>query len=110
MLGGSSSNSLENVYHNFPLINDPSYSNSLKKYYLLTFGYHIYSMNKLLVTNNKSKRADFMEMFLHHILTLVLYFIGYMTNWTKTGSLIMFLHDWADIPTSLVKCTIETTY
>ena len=33
-----------------------------------------------------------------------------MSNVTKIGSLVMFLHDWADIPTSLLKFIVETNF
>ena len=51
-----------------------------------------------------------MEMFLHHLLTVALYSISYMSNFIKHGSVIMFLHDWADIPTALTKTFVETTF
>jgi hypothetical protein len=54
-------------------------------------------------------RNDFIEMNLHHCVTIFLYSFSYMTNLTKGGAIIMFLHDWADIPTSAVKCWTETT-
>jgi hypothetical protein len=46
-------------------------------------------------------------MFLHHLLTCALYSLSYMTNFTKIGSIIMYLHDWADIPTAFTKAFIE---
>ena len=54
-------------------------------------------------------RNDFIEMMLHHIVTLFLYGFSYLINMTASGSVIMFLHDWADIFTSFVRCFSETT-
>lgn len=49
-------------------------------------------------------------MMLHHGLTILLYGISYYMNRVESGAIIMFLHDWADIPTSLLQCFVETTY
>jgi len=54
-------------------------------------------------------RNDFVEMMLHHIITLFLYGFSYLANLTDAGAVIMFLHDWADCPTSFVRCFTETT-
>ena len=54
-------------------------------------------------------RGDFVEMFLHHVVTLMLYSLSYLLNMTAAGSVVMFLHDWADIFTSIVRCFTETT-
>jgi TLC domain len=49
------------------------------------------------------------EMFLHHVVTLMLYGFSYLVNMTAAGSVVMYLHDWADIFTSIVRCFTETT-
>lgn len=46
-------------------------------------------------------------MLLHHLLTVSLIQFSYLCNFAKIGSLVLFLHDWADIPTSAVKITTE---
>ena len=48
-------------------------------------------------------------MFLHHVVTLMLYGFSYLLNMTAAGAVVMFLHDWADVWTSVVRCFIETT-
>lgn len=55
-------------------------------------------------------RNDFVEMFLHHVVTLLLYGFSYLTNMTAAGAVIMYLHDWADIFAALVRCFAETTF
>lgn len=54
-------------------------------------------------------RSDFVEMFLHHAVTLVLYGLSYMLYMLPGGSIIMYLHDWADIFLALARCFSETT-
>lgn len=77
----------------------------LKYYYLGTMGYHLYS----LVYHALAKaRNDFIEMFLHHSVTIFLYGFSYYGNFTVAGSIIMYLHDIADIFTSGVRAFTET--
>ncbi|CDW76728.1 lag1 longevity assurance [Stylonychia lemnae] len=78
----------------------------LRCYYLGTMGYHVH---QLFAHALHPIRNDFIEMFLHHVVTLTLYGGSYLINETAAGSVIMFLHDWADIFTSLVRCFTETT-
>ena len=49
-------------------------------------------------------------MLLHHMVTIMLYFYSYYNYFHKFGSLVMFLHDWADITTSFMKAIYETEY
>lgn len=67
-------------------------------------------MYTLNYENNQARRHDFMEMSLHHFATILLYFSSYYLNVTKFGSLVMYLHDWADISTSLIKVAAEAKY
>lgn len=54
-------------------------------------------------------RNDFMEMFLHHVVTLLLYGFSYMVRFTQVGAVVMYLHDLSDIFATLVRCVTETT-
>ena len=49
-------------------------------------------------------------MFLHHLVTIFLYAASYMMNFTKIGSLIMFLHDCGDIFMKISKIFVETNF
>jgi len=59
---------------------------------------------------NMKARNDFVEMFLHHVVTLFLYGASYMQCFTAAGATVMYLHDWADIFASFVRCFTETTW
>jgi hypothetical protein len=77
----------------------------LKEYLLITMGYHIGGLvNHFLHV----RRTDFMEMALHHILTLYLFGGCYLFNVWETGAVIAFLHDVADITTNTIKTLAET--
>ena len=43
------------------------------------------------------KRKDFKEMFLHHISTVLLISISWTTNFFRIGTLVMWVHDQADV-------------
>jgi hypothetical protein len=99
------------MYLEYPDIKTGGYTKELKMYYLITLGYHINSTRAIFWSycNNQNKN-DWIEMLLHHMLTVALYMFSYMLLIIKHGSLIMFLHDWADIWTPFVKIWVETTY
>ena len=62
-----------------------------------------------LITHFLGKRRnDFIEMGLHHILSLYLYGGCYLFNLIEIGCVIAFLHDIADITTGVVKALAET--
>jgi very-long-chain ceramide synthase len=55
-------------------------------------------------------RHDYMEMMLHHVLTIFLFGFAYLTNMTLCAAAIAYLHDIADIFTQYVRCFCETTF
>lgn len=55
-----------------------------------------------------SKKTDFVEMMVHHLLTLLLYGSSYLLNIQEIGSMIAFIHDIADIYTNVSKLLSET--
>ena len=57
-----------------------------------------------------SKKSDFIEMSLHHLVTLLLYGFSYLLNMQEIGSTIAFIHDIADVLTNLAKVMAETIY
>lgn len=44
-----------------------------------------------------NKRKDFWQMFIHHVLTLVLISLSFICNLHRVGSLVLLVHDCADI-------------
>lgn len=108
MLGGSGSNSFDMMYSEFPCIRTGGYEKDLRMYYLVTLGYRLYKTYLLLYQFCMNQhRSDFIEMFLHHSMTLVLYSFSYMMGWFKIGSVIMFLHDLVEPPLGLCVIVAE---
>lgn len=79
----------------------------MKEYLLWTMGYHT---GGLIVHVFEERRASFVEMALHHIVTFYLYCGMYFYNVWSIGGVIAYLHDIADIPGHLTKFFTETNY
>lgn len=79
----------------------------LKEYLLITMGYHVGSfVTHFLGT----RRNDFIEMGLHHIVSMYLFGGCYMYNQWECGAVIAFLHDIADIFGNSSKALSDTKY
>ena len=62
------------------------------QYYQIELGCYIH---QLLWT--EASRSDALEMVLHHLITICLLVLSYLTNFTRVGASILFIHDLADI-------------
>lgn len=68
-------------------------------------GYHLGGLITHFIGTRKN---DFIEMALHHIVALYLFGGMYLFNIWEAGSAVAFLHDIADISTNCVKMLSET--
>jgi len=89
-LGGSGDYSL--LYKDHPYATHVPY---LKEYYIICTSYHAGQMFSHLAYNRTN---DFVEMILHHTVTLYLLVGSYIFNVWEGGAIISFLHDASDIP------------
>lgn len=83
------------------------YPLGFKWYYLGSLGYHVHQTIQHL---QHPARNDFVEMILHHVVTIMLYSFSYLINLSECGATIAFLHDTADIFASFVRCFTETRF
>lgn len=89
MLGGSGD--FSRVHEDYPFPQEPP---NFKYYFLGIMGYHLHSLVDLLC---RERRSEFSEMFLHHVITVLLYGMAYMLNLGMMGAIVSFLHDISDI-------------
>lgn len=70
-------------------------------------GYHLSS---LVIHFLECRRSDYIEMGMHHIMTIFLFVGMYLFNIWEIGAVIAFQHDIVDIVGSLTKVSAETKY
>ncbi|GFQ76734.1 ceramide synthase 6 [Trichonephila clavata] len=69
-------------------------------YYMLELGFYwSLTFSQFLDT----KRKDFMQMFVHHIVTILLLTFSWTSNLFRIGSLVLVIHDFADVPLEAAK-------
>jgi len=63
-------------------------------YYILSIGYHV---QRTITQFHNPSRKDFVALFIHHWSTIVCLLFSYLAAFLRTGSLVMFIHENADI-------------
>ncbi|XP_029833159.1 ceramide synthase 6 [Ixodes scapularis] len=77
-----------------------SVTNDLWWYYMIELGFYMsLTMSQFMDT----KRKDFWQMFVHHILTILLLSFSWACNLHRIGSLVLIVHDFADVPLEAAK-------
>lgn len=67
-------------------------SPAIQFYYQVELGAYLHQLMWTEVS-----RSDAVEMMIHHVVTVVLLSFSYLTNFTRIGTYILFVHDSADI-------------
>ena len=100
-LGGSGDYAL--VFSKHPY---PEHCSGLQDYYMLVITYHLGSLINHVIGKRNS---DFVEMTLHHFVTMGLLLYSYMFNVWECGAVISFIHDFTDCIGHSVKvsCQLE---
>jgi TLC domain len=50
-----------------------------------------------------TKRSDFWQHFVHHLVTMALITLSWVTNFVRMGTLVMLIHDISDVPLEVAK-------
>lgn len=79
---------------------------SLKYYYFAQLGYHFHSLLYMLFFS--PLRNDFIEMLLHHLVTIILIGGSYLANYCAMGALVAFTHDIGDVVGYGIKSVVDT--
>tara|TARA_B110000503_G_scaffold24651_1_gene38931 strand:+ start:212 stop:694 length:483 start_codon:yes stop_codon:yes gene_type:complete len=85
----------------------PKHSPYLKEYYMCGISYHV---GKLIIHFVNKRENDFIEMGLHHTVTLYLLVGSYLYNVWEVGAVICFLHDLTDAIGSSCKVSSQTNF
>ncbi|CUG89946.1 transmembrane protein, putative [Bodo saltans] len=70
-------------------------------YYSLSFAFYASELVSLFI---ETKRSDFWEYVVHHIVTIILFVMTYAAREHNMGVYVIFLHDASDIFLCLAKC------
>jgi len=76
-------------------------------FYIGQVGYHLESFLSHIGSKPKN---DYVEMMLHHIITLLLIFLSYMSNYSNVGAAVMFSHDIGDVFVSIVRTVLDLKF
>lgn len=68
---------------------------SVKLFYMLNMGKYLFNVYAVLYLDER--RKDFPVMVMHHLVTLALLSISYVARASKSGLLVIFVHDVVDI-------------
>lgn len=90
-----------NCYTDWPL---HELSPAIALYYQVQLGSYFH---QLLWT--EVNRSDALEMLSHHVITIALLIGSFLTNYTRIGSVILFIHDWPDVLLESAKCLNYTS-
>lgn len=93
-------NPVSAVYFHAPSPYNPEWN--LVIYYYYAMGFYL-SEAFSLIAEKSTRRADFWEYFLHHIVTLLLIFLSHSTWLHRFGVYILFIHDASDVLLSFTK-------
>jgi len=80
---------------------------SLRNYFMIQLAYHSHS---LIYQFTLTRRGDFLEMFLHHVVTIALITFSYLNNYLPMGCLVFFIHDITDIFAYLMKVAVDSQH
>lgn len=90
-------------WNNFPCQKMPHYLDDI---YVIKMAFHTYELAYSVLY--QSKRRDFSENFLHHIVTIVLIVHSYSASVIPVGAVIMLVHDFSDVFVTLFRICVET--
>lgn len=72
----------------------------LRSYYLMYLARYLQALVSVML---ELKRKDFVEMVVHHIVTILVIYASYVYGWNRVGVVVMLLLDPADVPLHLAK-------
>jgi len=101
-LGGDGSAGL--MFKDFPYQGREQFP-QIREYIMVQLGYHMHSF---IVHVFSKPRNDFVEMLLHHSVTVFLIILAYFMNYVTISHLVLFVHDLSDIFICCTKALVDT--
>jgi hypothetical protein len=94
------------LYKGWPYV-DLDSAPYLSLYQMIQLGFHAH----ILVTHfTEPPKKNFIEMLLHHTMTILLVVLGYFFNMQSGGSITLLVHDVSDIFVSAARGLMDTNY
>lgn len=79
----------------------------LRRFYLASIGFSVSEITLLLM---ESRKPDFGEMLLHHVVAFSLISFSYFLNYVRIGSLVLLLHHAVDVFIHASKAFVDTEH
>lgn len=93
---------IKNCWYGYP---HQSVSNDIWWYYMISMAFY-WSLTASQFVD--VKRKDFWQMFIHHMITILLMALSWVCNLHRVGSLVLLVHDCADIFLEVMYYRIST--
>ena len=69
-------------------------------YYNIEIGFYL---SHLITLFTDAPQKDFMQMLIHHLVTIMLLVFSWTVNFVRMGTLVLVIHDFADVPLEAAK-------
>jgi hypothetical protein len=102
-LGGKGD--VEKTFEGLPYYDQSSFVH-LREYFMVQLGYHFSALVLLFIGK---MRSDFMEMLLHHSITVFLLSLSYLMNYWPISLMILYVHDISDVFVCLTRVFVDTS-
>ena len=106
-MGGKSSNSVDNIFKGYPLI---IYPEGFRTFFAISLGIHLLRSIQLIRQKKEERKNDFLEMVLHHGITVVAFTGAYFMNISSIGIMVVFLTDLCNFWVHNAKALAGTEY
>jgi hypothetical protein len=103
-LGGSGDS--YRIFKGFPYQSTESYP-YLRGFIMFQLGFHTQVFVSHLIN---SPKKNFIEMFLHHFMTVLLIVLAYYMNYIPVSGIVLVLHDFSDIFVTSTRILLDTPY
>jgi ceramide synthetase len=73
----------------------------------MQLGYHLFSLFQHIL---KKPKNDYIEMLLHHLMTVALIGLAYFMNYVAISVIVLMVHDFSDVFGYIVRVFVDTNF